>query len=142
MRRPCYILAKSCPHESQRFDLAGAPVEILVVCLTSMGSEAQAEQVTVANINEHSVSQNIAAYETLNMLALERRFQDGRFYQDVIREQQSHKEFVAGYVSGRRSIDVGHTNRVETELPGQALTNDAAGCASVNHRSGGDGSRN
>jgi hypothetical protein len=34
---------------------------------------------------------------------------------------------------------VSDANRVEAELRGQALTNDATGCASVNHRYGRDG---
>ena len=34
------------------------------------------------------------------------------------------------------------SNRLEAELGGQALTNDATGCAGVDHRYGSDGSRN
>ncbi len=84
------------------------------------------------------MSQHIPTYETLYVLTLKGRLDNCALEQNVVREDKPNKVFKAGNVSGRRSVDVGDANRVQTKLSRQALTDDATSRASVYHCDGRD----
>ncbi len=87
------------------------------------------------------MSQYVSPYETLYVLTLERRLNNCGLEQNVVRKDEPNKVFKAGNVSGRRSIDVGDANRVQTKLSCQALADYATRCASVYHSYGHCGRR-
>lgn len=79
------------------------------------------------------MGQDVSAYETLNVLTLEGRLENCGLKQDIVREDPPYKKLMTGNVGGRRGVDVGDPNGVETQLGSQALPNDTASCPCVNH---------
>jgi len=80
------------------------------------------------------MGQDISTDETLDVLTLKGRFNNGGFEQDVVRKDKPYKIFMAGNVSRGRGSDVRNTNRVEPKLSGQTLADHATSCASINQR--------
>jgi hypothetical protein len=79
-------------------------------------SEAQAEEITVADIDEHPVRKDIPTDQAMIVLALERGF-DNRdsLDQNLARKKQAHGVFKAGDIYGRGRINACHSNGIEVE---------------------------
>ncbi len=73
--------------------------------------KTQTKNVCVTDIDEDTVAQNIPADETLNVLSLQRRFNDCSLEKDVVRKNEPDRIFVAGNVVGGRRMDVCNPDR-------------------------------
>lgn len=80
------------------------------------------------------MGQYVPSYQALDVLSEEGCLKNRGFDDNVVREDESHKILVASHVGGRRSVDVGDTNRIESKLSSEAPPNDASSCAGIDHR--------
>ncbi len=63
-------------------------------------SEAEAEQIPVADVDEDCVRQDVASNEALDVLTFERRLKNRRFENNVVWENEPHKILVTGDIRG------------------------------------------
>lgn len=110
--------------------------------MSSYLSEAWAEQITVPNIDEDSVSQYVPTYKTFYVLALKWGLKNRRFKQNVIGKDKADKILIAGNVHRGWSVDVGNANGLQAQLSWQALADYATGCPGIDHPNGHDWRRN
>jgi len=75
--------------------------------LGRLPSKAQAEKISVADVNKDRMSQHVSAYEALDMLALKRRLQDCGLEHYVVGKDKPDEVLVARYIGGRWGVNGG-----------------------------------
>ena len=68
--------------------------------LFNLDLKAQTEKIAIADVDQDAVSQNVSAYETLDVLPLQRRLNHCGFNDDVIWEHEPDHVFTAGDIGG------------------------------------------
>lgn len=78
--------------------------------------------------------QNITANQTLNVLALQRRFgYDNRINVDIVRKDNLNIKLMTANICGRWGGNQSRSYRVYIKLCCQSLTYYCSGCTGINH---------
>jgi hypothetical protein len=96
-------------------------------------SEAQRELIDVARVDENTLRKDISAYQTLNLLALKRRFYRDCLDRDIIRKDQTYTILIAGNILRTWCTDMNKTNGLKTQLLYHTGLNHTSTGARINH---------
>jgi len=96
-------------------------------------SEAERELVNIAGIYENSMSQYIATYEALDVLAPEWSLNSKTFNDHIVRENEPNDKLEAGNILRRRGTYRDNSDWLEAELLRNGWLNYTPCCPSINH---------
>lgn len=96
-------------------------------------SETERELVNIASIYENSMSQYIATYEALDVLAPEWGLNSKAFNDHIVRENEPNDKLEAGNILRRRGTYRNNSDWLEAELLGNGWLNYTPCCPSINH---------
>jgi hypothetical protein len=121
-------------HGKSQLDIPSATCRFDIVRqVDDYWSEAERELVNIAGIYENSMSQYIATYEALDVLAPERGFNSKTFNDHIVRKNEPNDKLEAGNILRRRGTYRDNSDWLEAELLRNGWLNNTPCCSGINH---------